>query len=52
MSLPDRIQKDTTEAMKSKPEARLSAVRMMKAALSSNRVVRCSRFGLTSKAEA
>jgi uncharacterized protein len=33
MSLLDRIQKDMTDAMKSKAEARLSALRMMKTAL-------------------
>jgi hypothetical protein len=33
MSLLDRIQKDMTDAMKSKAEARLSALRMMKSAL-------------------
>ena len=38
MSLLDRIQKDMTDAMKAKEEARLSALRMMKAALKKHEV--------------
>ncbi len=38
MSLLDRIQKDMTEAMKQKAEARLSALRMMKSALKKHEI--------------
>jgi hypothetical protein len=38
MSLLDRIQKDMVDAMKSKAEARLSALRMVKAALKKHEV--------------
>jgi uncharacterized protein YqeY len=38
MALLDRVQKDMVEAMKAKAEARLSALRMMKAALMKHKV--------------
>lgn len=38
MSLLDRIQKDMVDAMKSKAEARLSALRMMKSALKKHEI--------------
>ena len=38
MSLLDRIQKDMVDAMKSKQEARLSALRMMKSALKKHEI--------------
>jgi uncharacterized protein YqeY len=38
MALLDRIQKDLTEAMKAKDEARLGALRMIKAALSKHQI--------------
>ena len=43
MSLPEQIQKDITAAMKARDEQRLSALRMVKAALKNREIERWRR---------